>query len=146
MMREGAGFGPAADAAKTGGMGKTLLKGAVGIAAIVGIVVGLDKLAHPHRPNTTPDNPYGLQPTSVCDQYGYPIMRDFRGIFWNKSTLSRVDLKNPGNLHQCSAAEMQDYLAESGQISGGGMMKREASDKKTVSLLQNAITHADKSC
>lgn len=139
MREAGAGASTVpANAAKAGGFGKTALKGVVGVGAILGLVFGLDKLAHPTRPNTTPDNEYGLQPTSVCDMYGEPIMKDFRGILWNKSTYSRLDLKNPPPLHQCSEAELADYMPQQGtqqQTAGGGaaVQKRAVLETKTVS-------------
>ncbi len=112
-----------------------LLKGAVGIGALIGAVLLLDQYAHPNRPNTTPDNEYGLHPTEKCDAYGEPIMEDFRGVKWNKSTLSRYDAKTQP-VHPCSEEELAPYLpppdAQGGQ--GAPRQKRDAAAQKTADL------------
>lgn len=125
------GTAPAAAVAK-GGTGKLLAKGALGIGAIVALVMGLDKVAHPTLPNTTPDNEYGLTPTQVCDQYGQPIIKDFRGILWSKSTLSRLDMKNLPPLHMCTEAELAD-AAPAGGADGAAPMQKRDLEKKEVS-------------
>lgn len=100
-MQRGSQGGTAVAAAGKGGVGKTLLKVGAGLAGAVALVIALGEYAHPQPAGTTPDNPYGLTATDICDVYGEPIMRDFRGVLWNKSTWSRVDLKNPGPLYSC---------------------------------------------
>lgn len=108
-------------AAAKPGMGTTLAKGALGLGVLAALVIGLDKYAHPKRPHTTETNEYGLEPTSVCDMYGQPIIRDFRGVLWNRSTYTRVDLNNPPPVHPCS----QQELADAGVGGAAPMQKRD---------------------
>lgn len=135
----------AAAAAKPG-MGKTLGKAALGIGALVALVIGLGEYAHPKRPNTTPDNEYGLTPTNACDMYSEPIVRDFRGVLWNKSTYTRVDLSNPPPLHTCSQQELVDagysYAGGAPGAAGGTtgaapVQKRNLQTKTLVSARSN---------
>lgn len=143
MIREQLNGGAtAAVARQSSGVGKKLLKGAVGVAGLIAVIMGLSEYAHPKRPNTTEDNEYGLQPTNVCDEYGEPIIKDFRGILWNKSTMARLDLKNPPPLHYCSDQEMADAgYAPASQAgvpmqagaAGAPMQKRTLDDEKAVS-------------
>ncbi|CDW98705.1 hypothetical protein [Sporisorium scitamineum] len=117
MAQGSQGGAPVAAAAKKAGVGKTIAKAGVGIAALVAVVVGLSDYAHPQPKGTTQDNPYGLTPTNICDVYGEPIIRDFRGVLWNKSTYSRVDLNNPGQLYQCPQS---DQAQGDGVYAGAG--------------------------
>lgn len=125
-------------------MGKTLAKGAVGIGALVALVLGLGAIAHPTRPNTTPDNEYGLVPTDVCDVYGQPIMKDFRGVLWNKSTYSRVDMNDVSSIYSCTAEEM----AAAGQGGASALQqKRDLRKQKTplpaglIAAVQKDVAH-----
>ena len=146
-MLRGQTYGPSPQAAmiKRPGMGKVLLKGAAGVGAIAALFIGLGAYAHPSLPNTTPDNEYGLVPTAFCDVYGEPIMRDFRGVLWNKSTYARLDLKNPPPLHYCSDQELADagYAAQGGGSAQAGgptpMQKRSSQERTTVSSDQASL-------
>lgn len=122
MLRGTSYSGPVKSAS---GGGKLLLKGALGVGALVALVLGLDKVAHPKRPNTTPDNEYGLQPTRVCDQYGQPIIKDFRGVLWSKSTYARLDMQHLPPLHMCSETELADALGGFEAGTGAAMQKRD---------------------
>lgn len=105
MAREAQGGTTAAAAAGKGGVGKKVLKVGAGIAGVVALVLALGEYAHPTPAGTTPDNPYGLTDTNVCDVYGQPIVRDFRGILWNRSTYTHIDLNNPPPLYQCPESQ-----------------------------------------
>lgn len=127
----------AATTAKKGAIGKLLLKGGIGVAVLAGAVIGLTAYAHPNRPNTTPDNEFGLHPTAICDIYGEPIMQDFRGVMWNKSTYSRLDPKNLPSLHMCSAQELEDagyQMDQQGAAGGMPMQKRALVERDAVSF------------
>ena len=103
-MREASGG--AGVVAGKGGLGKPLLKFGLGAVGLIALAIGLGEYAHPKRPNTTPDNEYGLTPTRVCDMYGEPLIMDFKGRLWNKSTYSQVDMNNPPPVHQCTDQEL----------------------------------------
>lgn len=127
-----------------------LLKTGIGIGALVAVVIGLGDYAHPKRPNTTPDNEFGLHPTTVCDAYRQPLIADFRGVLWSKSTYERIDKQNPPPLHYCTEQElaMAGYLQPDGGGAAGGygqagdggapMQKREVPQKKPVSISHSA--------
>ncbi|EST07658.1 hypothetical protein PSEUBRA_002751 [Kalmanozyma brasiliensis GHG001] len=131
LLRESSGA-TALDVVKKPSMFKTLGKGALGIGALAALVMGLSAYAHPNRPNTTPDNEYGLVPTSACDVYGQPIMRDFRGVLWNKSTYARVDMNDMSGIHACTAEEAAAAGQSMASSGGAGQQKRSLHDTNSM--------------
>ncbi|GAC96272.1 hypothetical protein PHSY_003852 [Pseudozyma hubeiensis SY62] len=132
-----------ATAAKPG-MGTTLAKGALGLGVLAALVIGLDKYAHPKRPHTTETNEYGLEPTSVCDMYGEPIIRDFRGVLWNESTYTRVDLNNPPPLHPCSQQELADAsVGGAAPMQKRNLQAKGEQDEKLLSAVRKDLGNAN---
>lgn len=135
---------PTGAAAASPGMSKTKLALMVGggLAAIFGTVLTLDNIAHPKLSNTSPDNPYGLQPTKYCNAYGVPFMQDHWGTVWDKSTFTKVDPNNPPYTALCSdaATEAAPMTQNSPAVAAPGALpvQRRSLDESTNLLSKRA--------
>ncbi|KAJ1593313.1 hypothetical protein NDA11_007198 [Ustilago hordei] len=141
MLRDSGRLQPTVSAAaRKAGIGKTLVKVGLGAGLLIGTVLAVGAYAHPNRPGTSPDNEYGLVPTSICDVYGEPIVQDFRKVLWNKSTLTRLDPNNLPPLHTCSKQELEDAGVSTEQQ--GAMQKRDSVESKSQDQMAKLVQDA----
>lgn len=164
-MSEGGAAANVANVAAKGGNTGMIVKGVLGLGALVGTVFALDRYAHPERPNTTPDNPYGLAPTGICDEYSQMIIKDWRGRLWSKSTYTRLKMNQLPPLHMCSQQELVDNGVSSDPAGAGAdgaaaaagaggvpMAKRSIAEARKVRCSsrvpvgKSAVTHGDSCC